>query len=69
MFNLKNIFILAVIILIMQNLSFARPINEVYGGVSEGQMIYYSFLTKNHSGKDGGIKSCVGKLGCVKIFF
>lgn len=30
----------------MQNLSFARPINEVYGGVSEGQMIYYSFLTK-----------------------
>jgi len=25
--------------------SFARPANEVYGGVSNGQMIYYSFKT------------------------
>ena len=46
MFNLKNISILIFIIFLGMTSSFARPVNEVYGGVSEGQMIYYSFFTK-----------------------
>lgn len=35
----------ALLILFFTAPSFARPVNEVYGGVSNGQMIYYSFKT------------------------
>lgn len=35
----------ALFVLFLTLPSFARPVNEVYGGVSNGQMIYYSFKT------------------------
>ena len=34
-----------IVIIFLSLPSFARPVNEVYGGVSDGQMIYYSYKT------------------------
>ncbi len=44
MFNklLKTVFIS---VFLFTSSAFARPIDEVYGGVSDGQLIYYSFFT------------------------
>lgn len=48
MFNLKKILvgILFVSFLICSSSVQAKPKNEVYGGVSDGQMIFYSFKSK-----------------------
>ena len=46
MFNLKKILILFFILVLFAPLVHAKPKNEIYGGVSEGQMIFYSYKSK-----------------------
>ncbi len=42
----KNIFkIIFIFLFLCTSVAIARPVDEVYGGVSDGQLIYYSFFT------------------------